>query len=175
MYLSGVTRNEWTSSILLFEFSGNQIEFSLWSVYGRKKSKALLPIISLVLVRSYLQTPRCPAGLVSTTAVFFPRAFVLNCTCAIGLNTKSVNRVHWNVKCEKRMTVMPVISLDHWRTNVKGHYDISIESSTQPTFFPGRLQSDLSQCSIYTYAHAYMPFSITSSCGGLACHPCAML
>ena len=36
---------------------------------------------------------------------------------------------------------MPVLSLNHWSTNVKGHYDISCESSAQPIFFPGRLES----------------------------------
>ena len=118
----------------------------------------LSPILSLVLVRAYLKTSHCPACLVWTNAVFFPGAVVFNRTCAIGANTKSVKRVQWNVKCEKPMTVMPVLSLDHWSTNVKGHYDISAKSSTRPIFFPERLQSDLYRCPRYLYAHAYIAY-----------------
>lgn len=74
------------------------------------------------------------------------------------------------------MIIMPVLSLDHWSTNVEAHYDISIESLiqpqydisieslTQPILFPGRLQSDLYQCARYPTAHAHIVSCISSQC-----------
>ena len=107
---------------------------------------------------STLKHPTVPLVLSELMPYSFLEPLFLNCTCTTGGNTKSVKYIHWNVKCEKPMTVMPVVSLDHWSTNVKGHYDIGAKSSTQPIFFPERLQSDLYRCSRYLYAHVYIAY-----------------